>query len=52
MGIFLQLNTDYYDMQVVKLMKKRKVGEVIKFAMDMISVRTYRQLVKGFTDNI
>lgn len=39
-------------MQVVKAQKKQKVAEVIKFAIDMIEVRTFRQLVKAFTQNI
>ena len=29
-------------MQVVKTQKKQKVAEIIKFAIDMIEVRTFR----------
>jgi hypothetical protein len=52
MGIFLQMNTDYFVMQVVKAQKKKKIAEVIKFAIDMIGVRSYRQLVKAFSANV
>jgi len=44
---FIFSNVDFYSALVVQKAKQKKMFDVIDFAMDIMQVKTYRQLVKS-----
>ena len=42
---FMQMNIEYYALQVVKKQKPWKKADVIEFAVDFMSVKSFRHIV-------
>lgn len=51
MSKFILMGITIVDYQIVKIQKKRMINKVISFALEMMNVRSYRQLVRAFKNN-
>lgn len=43
---YLHMNVDYFNNVVIQEAKEKKINEIIDFALDIMHVNTFRQLIK------